>query len=121
MTTTTLWPTGWRLALPQQPHRGRIESAMRTPRKPHNDYAGYVFERKIRHNTGGGGHIVVIDKKSCDSVEGLDTSHRWVVLFEFKHSDCRIHSFKSLKETRREVYAAAADADYHLWELVLSV
>jgi|ETNmetMinimDraft_25_1059894.scaffolds.fasta_scaffold06424_4 hypothetical protein len=96
---------------------------MGTPRKPHNDYAGYVFERKIRHNTGGGGHIVVIDRKKegGDWVEGLDTSHRWVVLFEFKHSDCRIHSFKSLKETRREVYAAAADADYDLWQLVLSV
>jgi len=73
--------------------------------KPHNDLAGYVFERK--HPAG---HIVCF----VASAAGIDTDHKYVVTLEGE--DPRIGpSFTSLPKARQFVKDELAGNSGYAW------
>ena len=68
-------------------------------RKPHNENAGYVAERRCR--TRCGGHIVIYDRER--GAEDIDADERWVVM----HEPSSIHV---AVRTRRMAYRMMNDA-----------
>lgn len=69
--------------------------------KPHSDYAGYVFERRL-----GSGHIIVIDRNNGGDWFETAEGHRWAILFEWPDVESFTAegeigpSFTSLKKAR---------------------
>ena len=47
-------------------------------RKPHDDYAGYVSERKVHAYPGG--YVIILDRKNGG--DWVDAGNRWVVVVE---------------------------------------
>ncbi len=72
-------------------------------RKPHNHYAGYVFERK--HPLG---HLVCVTSKEF----GFPAQHKYLILLEGKNSRIGM-SFSSLPKAREFVKAdCSGDSGY---------
>ncbi len=68
-------------------------------RKPHNDYSGYVAERKRKN---GKGHIVLIDRQKGG--DWIDADYRYVLITE---PEGEIHSQTSRKMAYKNMKALA--------------
>jgi hypothetical protein len=81
---------------------------MLSKRKPHNHYAGYVFERK--HPKG---HLVCVIAKEF----GIEAEHKYLVVLECKDpKDSKIGlSFTSLPKAREWVKEDCLGQSWYVW------
>ncbi len=80
---------------------------MSSKRKPHNDFAGYIFERKCRM-----GHLVCLNAIEAE----IDAEHKYVVVFEGKFKKMIGMSFASLAKAREFVKLDAAGLSGYQWQ-----
>ncbi len=81
---------------------------MKSTRKPHNDIAGYVAERKARL----GGYIVIYDR---DGGFELDASERWIVMHEPSSRHVAVRTLATARGLMKVLAEAqtVAEADRH--------
>ena len=77
-------------------------------RKPHNDYAGYVFERK---HDGLGGHLVCLVAEE----QGIDAEDKYIVVLE--PQSALGPSFPSIPKARDFVRDEIAGESGYDWNL----
>lgn len=94
------------------------ETFLPSNRKPHNWFAGYVAERKVKHPFGG--HIIILDRDNGG--EWVDGGERWVLLWEPVPESINAQRFGPRiveMSTRENAYSlmksAAANVDDFCW------
>lgn len=84
-------------------------------RKPHNNQAGYVCERKVQHTRGG--HIVLLDRDNGG--DWIDAPHRWVLSWEpGGGGGGAFVSYTSQAGARRDLYDGVARVGADVWSLL---
>jgi len=78
-------------------------------RKPHNQNAGYVCERKSSHPKLPG-HFVIYDRDANPS-PGIDADDRWILMHEPSSYHVSVRSLRLARELMSAMAAGGNDVD----------